>query len=382
MGARRLGPLLALALLATPARGALDPPQVAAEVESAAGLFERRAYAEALTVLEALVIRLGPDGVAKHPLVLVMLGRAQMKAATPREALATLDEAMIVGRDDPPTLRYAARLRAELLASAFGTLRVRCGAGVEAVLLVEAGETRSCPAQWSPLTAGDWTLAPQPAGAPVRVALAPGTTADAALDAPAPAPPDPSTAEPAEPALGLTLRLGGGLAGIGGTTRDVPRTAVGPAARIGAAVDLPLSSARFGLGVEAGLAWSELRYEAERVEGRAEVALRWLTVEGALLGRACAALPGARGCARLGVGVGWLASAREDGPEGDDIAVRSGRDAVHIAARAGLDLHLPTDDLEWIVGVHGLYSPAPGALSFDGGALPYLRAWLDVGVGF
>ncbi|MCB9553577.1 MAG: hypothetical protein H6705_17180 [Myxococcales bacterium] len=311
-----------------------------------------------------------------------MIGRCLSRLGRSTEALDAFDRAL--GWAAPGTVAHqrAARYRAELLAMAFGAARVECGPAVERVRLVERGETRACPASWPALPVGEWTfegLPPRPGLGAVRQAVTAGREARLRLPA-AGDQPGSGRAEAGEAAGAwrLGLRLGAGLATIAGRNDVVVETWSGLGWRAALAVEAPIS-ARIGWAVEGGLAGAEMGYSVAGASPGARWTLRWLMVDAAALLRVCWPGDGRALCAVPGIGGGWLVNATESG-QGSERSVEAGRDALHVELRLGADARFSVAGVELVAGVHGAWSPWPGALEFANGSLAAARGWLELGV--
>lgn len=377
---------LGVALAAPAARAnpaTLAPAQVEETVQVAAAHFKDERPAEALTLLEGLVVRLGPIERRRHPLIDVMIGRCLSRLGRATEAIDAFDRALAWAAPGTSAHQRATRYRAELLATAFGAVRVECGPAVERVRLVERGETRACPASWPALPVGEWTfegLPPRPGFGAVRQTVAAGREARLRLPAAVGERPGAGRAEAAEAAgdWRLGLRLGMGLATIAGRNDVVVDTWSGLGWRAALAVEAPIS-ARIGWAVEGGVGGAEMGFSVAGASPGAQWTLRWLMVEAAALLRVCWPGPRRAVCVVPGVGGGWLIDATESGPGGER-PVEAGRGELHAGLRLGADARFSVSGVELVAGLHGAWSPWPGAIEFANGSLAAARGWVELGV--
>lgn len=382
-------------------------------VQAAADAFTGGNAREALTLLEELSAQLGEAGRREHPLVDVLLARCLATLGRSDEALDAVERALAWSAHDPGAREHAERLRAELVATAFASVEVTCGEGVERVRLVERAETQDCPGWWPTLAPGRWTFEglPMETGRPVAVVEARAgharhlmiravsvRHAPAAIASAEIAPTD-AVARDADPpkreggpGVAATVaggdveadrtwrigaRAGGGISGITERNELVVRTESAFGWRLSTSVETPR---RWGLGLaaEASLSKVEMAYGTADRAAESISTLSWLIVDAAVLGRACVEAVGLVGCLVPGVSLGWLAAASEE-RDGEERRVASSA-PWHLGVRAGFDVRLPVGAIDLVVGAHGSWSRWPGALELADGSLAAARGWIELGV--
>lgn len=384
---------LTLALAASLTRPASAEPEaptlaeVEAAVAAAGARYTAGEYAEALTLLDALSVQLGDAGRRAHPVIELHKGRCLARLGRPEDAL-TAYERVIRWADRVPeaaeTHAHAVRFREALLATALGGLEVRCGPEIERVRLAGREEGAvDCPARWPSLPVGPHRVEPLDAdgrvGRSTEVTVVAGRSTTVTVEADAAGRWRPGA------------RLGAGVAIIGGETVYAAEPTPGSSFRIAATVESPQLWGWLSGQLELGVNRSVMSYTDTRAIDPAgtrlvgasprAVDLTWWQVEAALLGRICRPPDAWSPCLALGVGVAGLIHA-EDAFEGRAVESSSGRDQAHLLARGGLELRIPWGARLPFAGLHVAWSPWPGALQYEDGRLPQLRAWFDLGISF